>query len=206
MKNPFNRLVSKFWLETIVCLTLLLIPPATAVWADYVIETESTLSWVALGKSQATFSAEGEGFSTNEVGSSGNRYQPAYQALHLYYSLGIDWTFANFFHLQPFLAYGLGYGNFQLSHTASDGTQRTFPKKEGITDIGIYGVNLILEVSGKFWLGMAQNYFLESRTFNYENLGQTRLEPAASTAFMLVWNWERVPITPIDPRASFFNF
>jgi hypothetical protein len=145
-------------------------------------------------------------YSTNEVGSSGNRYQPAYQALHLYYSLGIDWTFANFFHLQPFLAYGLGYGNFQLSHTASDGTQRTFPKKEGITDIGIYGVNLILEVSGKFWLGMAQNYFLESRTFNYENLGQTRFEPAASTTFMLVWNWERVPITPIDPRASFFDF
>ncbi len=241
MMNPFNTSRQLFRFVPTLCAAILIwILLPSHLRAEYVIETESTLSWLALGDSSAKFSVEDQNFSTNVQGrqqelaiwqdrnshshlfsglhlqrleysasavdASGNRYQPEYQSLNLFYSLGIDWEFANFLHLQPFVAYGLGIGNFQISHTATDGTQRSFPEKEGITDIGIYGVNLILEVSGKLWLGVAQNYFVESRTFKYEYLGKTSLEPQNSTTFLIVWNWERVPLEAIDPRASFFDF
>ena len=58
--------------------------------------------------------------------------------------INVNFLESIFLHLQLFIAYGLGLENLQISHTARDGNQRFFPEKEGITDIGIYGVNLII--------------------------------------------------------------
>ena len=103
------------------------------------------------------------------------------------------------------LAYGGGLSSHSATHTASDGTQTPYKKQSQTSDIGIYGVNLILELTGKLWLGYALNYFVESQTIKFDS-GDATLEPESSQTLMLVWNWERTPIKSIDPKASFFGF
>ena len=69
----------------------------------------------------------------------------------------------------------------------------------------MYGINLILEITGKIWLGYAMNYFVESQTIKYDS-GDAIIEPQSSQTLLLVWNWERVPVKAVDPKASFFGF
>ena len=69
----------------------------------------------------------------------------------------------------------------------------------------MYGVNLILELTGKVWLGYAMNYYVESQPIKFDS-GDAAIEPQSSQALLLVWNWEPAPIKTIDPKASFFGF
>ncbi|MDG2199203.1 MAG: hypothetical protein P8O70_20405 [SAR324 cluster bacterium] len=80
-------------------------------------------------------------------------YDSEYRSLSLLYSFGYDWLIADFLHIQPHAAYGLGQSSFRLADTAKDVTQRAFFKKTGLTDIGAYGANILLEIFKRFWIG-----------------------------------------------------
>ena len=56
------------------------------------------------------------------------------------------------------------------------------------------------------YLEVAQNYFVESRTFKSEYLGKTNLESKKSMFFFLGRNSKWFHLKPIDTWASFFNF
>ena len=71
--------------------------------------------------------------------------------------------------------------------------------------MSMWGVNLILELTGKVWLGYAMNFFVESQPVKFDT-GDAIIEPQSSQTLLLVWNWDRVPIKAIDPKASFFSF
>ena len=144
-------------------------------------------------------------YSGEGTDNSGNKHVLGYENISAFFSLGYDWYLAEFAHLQPYLAYGGGLSSHSATHTASDGTQTPYKKQSQTSDIGIYGVNLILELTGKLWLGYALNYFVESQTIKYDDSNAT-IAPVQSQTLMLVWSWERVPIKAIDPKASFFSF
>jgi hypothetical protein len=57
-------------------------------------------------------------------------YDSEYRSLSLLYSFGYDWLIADFLHIQPHAAYGLGQSSFRLADTAKDVTQRAFFKKK----------------------------------------------------------------------------
>ena len=122
----------------------------------------------------------------------GQSYDLEYRNLSLLFSFGYDWLIADFLHVQPYAAYGLGQSSFQLNHTSKDGTQRAFPAKTGLIDIGAYGANLLFEISKRFWVGFAQNYYLETRSFDYDALGKTELQLQQSSMLLLIWNWNPV--------------
>jgi len=134
----------------------------------------------------------------------GNKHDPTYQNMSLLYSLGLDIYLAEFAHLQPFVAYGVGVSTYSKTYTAEDGETTTYEEKTATADMGIYGVNLILELTGKLWLGYAMNFYLEKQAVEYQDTDST-IELQSSQTLMLVWNWERVPIKAIDPKASFWG-
>ena len=142
----------------------------------------------------------GEGTNNN-----GEIHAVDYSNQSLFFSFGYDWYLAEFAHLQPYISYGVGVSTYSAKNTATDGTVTPYNKNTSTTDIGGYGVNLILELTGKVWLGYALNYFVESQTIKFDS-GDAALEPQSSQTLMLVWNWERTPIKTIDPNASFFGF
>ena len=137
--------------------------------------------------------------------SSGSLHAVDYQSQLLALSLGYDWYLAGFAHLQPYFAYGYGTSTYSATNTASDSTVTPYEEKSETADMGIYGFNLILELTGKLWLGYALNYFSESQVIKYDN-GDATLEPQTSQTLMLVWNWEAAPIGTIDPRKNIFGF
>ena len=144
-------------------------------------------------------------YSGEDTDGSGNRHLLDYSNQSLFYTLGYDWYLASFAHLQPFGAYGIGVSTHQATYTASDGTVTAYEEKSETADMGIIGVNLILELTGKLWLGYAYNYFIENQTIKYHYTDAT-IEPGTSQTVMLVWSWERVPIKSIDPSKNFFGF
>ena len=135
----------------------------------------------------------------------GELHKIEYKNQSVFFSLGYDWYLAEFVHLQPYLAYGFGASTYSTSVTDAVDKVTPYGENTNMTDIGSYGVNLILELTGKLWLGFAQNYFVESQSVKFDS-GDATLEPQSSQTLMLVWNWERVPIKSIDPKASFFGF
>jgi len=144
-------------------------------------------------------------FSGEGTDSDGNKHAPEYANASLLYSLGLDIYLAEFIHLQPFAAYGFGATRYSKSYTAADGTITPYEEKTVTADIGIYGVNLIVELFGKVWVGYGLNYYLESQPIEYRDItGSLALQ--SSQTLMLVWNWERVPIKTIDPKASFWSW
>ena len=143
-------------------------------------------------------------FSAEDTDTSGNKHAPEYANVSLLYSLGLDIYLAEFAHLQPFVAYGFGATRYSKIYTAADGTITNNEEKTATADVGIYGVNLILELTGKLWLGYAMNYYLERQAVEYQDTNST-IELQSSQTLMLVWNWERIPIKTIDPRASFWG-
>ena len=138
------------------------------------------------------------------LGNSGESHAPKYSSTSLFYSLGYDLYLANFAHLQPYLAYGIGTVTFSNNYADSTGAATPYEEKSEWADWGIYGVNLILEITGKLWLGYALNFYQEQQAIEYQDADGS-IELGSSQTLMLVWNWERVPIKAIDPRASFWG-
>jgi len=121
------------------------------------------------------------------------------------FSLGYDWYLAEFAHLQPFIAYGAGINKTSATDYGGYDTIAPFTDNTKTSDITMYGVNLIFELTGKIWLGYGINYFADSQPIEFD-VGDASIETQSSQALLLVWNWERVPIETIDPNASFFGF
>ena len=142
-------------------------------------------------------------FSGEGTDSDGNKHAPEYANASLLYSLGLDIYLANFLHLQPFAAYGVGVTTYRKSYTESDGAFTPYEEKTVTADWGMYGVNFILELTGKLWLGYGLNYYAEEQAVEYRNKHSTIILQSSQT-LMLVWNWERIPIKTIDPKASFW--
>ena len=71
--------------------------------------------------------------------------------------------------------------------------------------MSMWGVNLILELTGKVWLGYAMNYFVESQPIKFDT-GDATIEPQSSQTLLLVWSWERVPVKARDPSKNIFGF
>jgi hypothetical protein len=138
---------------------------------------------------------------------SGNFHAPQYQNLTLAYSLGYDLNLANFAHLQPFVAYGIGTTSYSKSYIDADDSLTNYEEKNATSDYGIYGINLIFEITGKFWIGYGLNYFYENQLIEYEKsnssrkyLNQSSIELDRSQTISLIYNWERIPIKAIDPK------
>ena len=142
----------------------------------------------------------GEGTDNNGV-----KHAVDYSNQSIFFSLGYDWYLSEFAHLQPYIAYGLGTSTYSATDTAADGTITPFAENTSTSDMSMYGVNLILELTGKVWLGYAMNYFVESQPIKFD-AGDANIAPQSSQTLLLVWNWDRVPIKAIDPNASFFSF
>ena len=142
----------------------------------------------------------GEGTDNNGV-----KHAVDYSNQSIFFSLGYDWYLSGFAHLQPYIAYGLGSSTYSATDTAADGTITPFAENTSTSDMSMYGVNLILELTGKVWLGYAMNYFVESQPIKFD-AGNANIAPQSSQTLLLVWNWDRVPIKAIDPKASFFSF
>ena len=137
--------------------------------------------------------------------SSGVKHAVDYSNQSIFFSFGYDWYLSEFAHLQPFISYGLGSSTYSATDTAADGTITPFAENTSTSDMSMYGVNLILELTGKVWLGYGMNFFVESQSIKFDS-GDATIEPQSSQTLMLVWNWERTPIKTIDPKASFFGF
>jgi len=188
--------------------------PATATYApdsNYVLSLTGTHSEITLWQDRSVFTNFFDGLhlisldlSGEGTDGSGNLHAPKYSNLSLFYSLGYDWYLASFAHVQPYVAYGIGTVAFSNTYTASSGTITPYEEKTEIADWGIYGVNLILEITGKLWLGYALNYYHETQTIEFQD-NDGSVELGSSQTLMLVWNWERVPIKSIDPKASFWG-
>ena len=142
----------------------------------------------------------GEGTDNNGV-----KHAVDYSNQSIFFSFGYDWYLSGFAHLQPYIAYGLGSSTYSATDTAADGTITPFAENTSSSDMSMYGVNLILELTGKLWLGYGMNFFVESQSIKFDS-GDATIEPQSSQTLMLVWNWERTPIKTIDPKASFFGF
>ena len=142
----------------------------------------------------------GEGTDNNGV-----KHAVDYSNQSIFFSFGYDWYLSEFAHLQPFISYGLGSSTYSATDTAADGTITPFAENTSTSDMSMYGVNLILELTGKLWLGYGMNFFVESQSIKFDS-GDATIEPQSSQTLMLVWNWERTPIKTIDPKASFFGF
>jgi len=144
-------------------------------------------------------------YSGEGTDNSGVKHAFEYSNQSIFFSLGFDWYLASFAHLQPYIAYGLGTSTYSATDTAADGTITPFAENTSTSDMSMYGVNLILELTGKVWLGYGMNFFVESQSIKFDS-GDATIEPQSSQTLMLVWNWERTPIKTIDPKASFFGF
>ena len=138
---------------------------------------------------------------------SGNYHSPKYQNLTLAYSLGYDLNLANFVHIQPFVAYGIGATSYSKSYIDENDSLTNYEEKNVTSDYGIYGINLIFEITGKFWLGYGLNYFYENQLIEYEKsnssrkyLNQSSIGLDRSQTILLIYNWERIPIKAIDPK------
>ncbi len=142
----------------------------------------------------------GEGTDNNGV-----KHAVDYSNQSIFFSFGYDWYLSEFAHLQPFISYGLGSSTYSATDTAADGTITPFAENTSTSDMSMYGINLILELTGKVWLGYGMNFFVESQSIKFDS-GDATIEPQSSQTLMLVWNWERTPIKTIDPKASFFGF
>jgi len=216
-------------------LLLLLLTPFSA----QAQEDDKTLSWIASGSAQASYSIDNLDFSMTADGthqeinflqsrssftnlftgwhlitqeysgegtdSSGVKHAVDYSNQSIFFSFGYDWYLSEFAHLQPFISYGLGSSTYSATDTAADGTITPFAENTSTSDMSMYGVNLILELTGKLWLGYGMNFFVESQSIKFDS-GDATIEPQSSQTLMLVWNWERTPIKTIDPKASFFGF
>jgi len=147
-----------------------------------------------------TQDASGSGYDKNGI-----LHAFEYSNQSILFSLGFDWYLAEFAHLQPFIAYGWGTSTYSATDYGGYETITPFTDTTKSSDIGMYGVNLILELTGKLWLGYGMNYFVESQSIEFD-VGDASIEPQSSQALLLVWNWERAPIKTIDPKASFFGF
>ena len=202
-------------------------------------EDDKTLSWIASGSAQASYSIDNLDFSMTADGThqeinflqsrsaftnlftgwhlitqdysgegtdnNGVKHAVDYSNQSIFFSLGYDWYLSGFAHLQPYIAYGLGSSTYSATDTAADGTITPFAENTSTSDMSMYGVNLILELTGKVWLGYAMNYFVESQPIKFD-AGDATIAPQSSQTLLLVWNWDRVPIKAIDPKASFFSF
>ena len=144
-------------------------------------------------------------YSGEGTDSSGVKHAVDYSNQSIFFSFGYDWYLSEFAHLQPFISYGLGSSTYSATDTAADGTITPFAENTSSSDMSMYGVNLILELTGKLWLGYGMNFFVESQSIKFDS-GDATIEPQSSQTLMLVWNWERTPIKTIDPKASFFGF
>ena len=202
-------------------------------------EDDKTLSWIASGSAQASYSIDNLDFSMTADGThqeinflqsrsaftnlftgwhlitqdysgegtdnNGVKHAVDYSNQSIFFSLGYDWYLSGFAHLQPYIAYGLGSSTYSATDTAADGTITPFAENTSTSDMSMYGVNLILELTGEVWLGYAMNYFVESQPIKFD-AGDATIAPQSSQTLLLVWNWDRVPIKAIDPKASFFSF
>lgn len=114
-----------------------------------------------------------------------------YQNQSLFFSLGFDFYLAELIHIQPYAAYAYGNITHSSSQTSASGVVTPYEEKSELADMGLYGVNLLLEITPKLWLGYSMNYFAENQVIKYDS-GEAKLEPQSSQTLMLVWNWERV--------------
>jgi len=188
--------------------------PATATYApdsNYVLSLTGTHSEIALWQDRSVITNFFDGLhlisldlSGEGTDGSGNLHAPKYSNLSLFYSLGYDLYLANFAHVQPYFAYGIGNVTFSNRTTDSTGAVTPYAEKSEIADWGIYGLNLIIEITGKLWLGYALNYYQETQSIEYQT-SDGSIALGSSQTLMLVWNWERVPIKAIDPKSSFWG-
>ena len=139
-------------------------------------------------------------FSGEGTDSDGNKHAPKYQNISIAYSLGYSLYVAQFAHVQPFITYGIGSVSYSKTYTSSDGTIKPYEEKTVTADWGVYGINLIIEITGKVWLGYGINFYQEKQAIEYQDVDGS-LTLKGSQTLMLVWNWERVKIKTIDPRA-----
>ena len=181
-------------------------------WDDFSMTLDGTHQEIAFWQDRSPYTNLFTGlhfisqdYSGEDVDSSGNKHMLDYSNQSIFFSLGYDMYLANFAHLQPFGAYGAGTSTHQATHTASDGTVTPYEEKSETADMGIVGVNLILELTGKLWLGYAFNYFIENQVIKY-NYTDATISPDTSQTLMLVWSWERSPVKTIDPRKNFLGF
>ena len=188
--------------------------PATATYApdsNYVLSLTGTHSEITLWQDRSVFTNFFDGLhlisldlSGEGTDGSGNLHAPKYSNLSLFYSLGYDWYLASFAHVQPYVAYGIGTVAFSNTYTDFYGDSTEYEERSETADWATYGVNLIFEITGKLWLGYALNYYHETQTIEYQD-NDGSVELGSSQTLMLVWNWERVPIKSIDPKASFWG-
>jgi len=164
------------------------------------LQSRSSFTNLFTGWHLITQDYSGEGTDNNGV-----KHAVDYSNQSIFFSLGYDWYLSGFAHLQPYIAYGLGSSTYSATDTAADGTITPFAENTSTSDMSMYGVNLILELTGKVWLGYGMNFFVESQSIKFDS-GDATIEPQSSQTLMLVWNWERTPIKTIDPKASFFGF
>lgn len=94
-------------------------------------------------------------YSGEGTDSSGVKHDVDYSSQSIFFSFGYDWYLSEFAHLQPYIAYGLGSSTYSATDTAADGTITPFAENTSTLDMSMYGVNLILELTGKVWLGTA---------------------------------------------------
>ena len=142
----------------------------------------------------------GEGTDNNGV-----KHAVDYSNQSIFFSLGYDLYLAEFAHLQPYIAYGLGTSTYSATDTAADGTITPFSEQTSGSDMSMWGVNLILELTGKLWLGYGMNYFVESQPIKFD-AGDANIAPQSSQTLLLVWSWERAPIGKRDPSKNIFGF
>ena len=144
-------------------------------------------------------------YSGEGTDNSGVKHAFEYSNQSIFFSLGYDWYLASFAHLQPYIAYGLGTSTYSATDTAADGTITPFAENTSSSDMSMWGVNLILELTGKVWLGYAMNFFVESQPVKFDT-GDATIEPQSSQTLLLVWSWERAPIGKRDPSKNIFGF
>ena len=65
---------------------------------------------------------------------SGELHAVNYKNQSIFFSFGFDWYLANFAHLQPFLAYGVGASTYSASITSSSGTVTPYEESTSSTD------------------------------------------------------------------------
>ena len=164
------------------------------------LQSRSSFTNLFTGWHLITQEYSGEGTDNNGV-----KHAVDYSNQSIFFSFGYDWYLSEFAHLQPYITYGLGSSTYSATDTAADGTITPFAENTSTSDMSMWGVNLILELTGKVWLGYGMNFFVESQSIKFDS-GDATIEPQSSQTLMLVWNWERTPIKTIDPKASFFSF
>lgn len=131
----------------------------------------------------------------------GNFHAPEYSNLSIFYSLGYDLDLLNFIHIQPYFSYGIGNVKYRKNYRDSTGLEKYYNEHNETADWGIYGLNFIFEITGKFWIGYGFNYYLEKQNIEY-NRNRSEINLEKSHSVLLVWNWERVKIKTINPRES----